>query len=262
MKNKAHKSGKKNEIRRMAQEIAAQGALYASLAYCMDHRTIFSGTLHHESWFQRHYGWVLALSRESALIAIVRDYELKGYVWVRLSALETVQPEPHLTEQWALLSREVPPIQDVEGTDLSTMLFTLAHEECMVRIFTLRETEKDSRDLTGRVEKIGKKRLTFRSLDMDDLAWRSVPDKVPYDEIDLIVFQTPSLHVRESLAMGYDAYLRSINESLEVPEDMEDMDGGQDIRYRASEDMVDLEDLVDTVDTDEESDNGEDIRES
>ena len=43
--------------------------------------------------------------------------------------------------------------------------------------------------------------------------------------------------------MSYDAFIRSLNESVDLPADVEDMDG-EDVREAESEDMVDLDDLA------------------
>ena len=243
-KHRSEKKHRSRELMEMAEEIARTGSTYASLAYALENRYLCMGRLHGESFLEQHFGWVLSLNRTSALISLVHGLEPAGNAWVRLSAISMVQPEPQLTEQWRLLGHDIPdPVSDGEA-DLQGFLTGLADHEILAQYLSVGASEQDTTRLTGRIVKLGKKRLAVRELDAYELAWHPEPVKLPYESLDLILFDTPLLRAREKLSMSYDAYIRSLNESVDLPSGVEDMEDGEDVRETESEDMVDLEDLA------------------
>lgn len=241
-----HHSPKKRrslELREMTEDMEHSSAVYTSLAYAMEKGYLCMGRLQAESFLEQHYAWVLSLNRSFALLALVHGLEPSGYALVRLSALSEVRPEPQLTEQWTLLGNEKPALREDADSDLLTLLASLADGEVLSEYLCIGSDPRDSLRITGRIVKLGKKRLTVRELDAYELVWHAQPSKLPYERLDLILFDTPLLHARETLSMSYDAFIRSLNESVDLPADVEDMDG-EDVREAESEDMVDLDDLA------------------
>ena len=72
-------------------------------------------------------------------------------------------------------------------------------------------------------------KLSIRELDPNDLAWSPEPIKLSYEHLDVLCFGTPALLALAQLAMPYDAYIRSVNESVTVPQNMEDFEVGTDL---------------------------------
>ena len=49
--------------------------------------------------------------------------------------------------------------------------------------------------------------------------------------------------------MPYDAYIRSVNESVTVPKDMEDFEVGTDLMEGENEDLFDLDEITENEET-------------
>ncbi|MBQ8161678.1 MAG: hypothetical protein IJ083_13160 [Clostridia bacterium] len=228
----------------MAEIIAEQNAIHNTLDYCLEQSLICRVFLKQDSWSQPREWWVLALSHDFVLIQSENCFQPDGFEIHHLSNIASASPFISRTEHCRLLSMEpeVSPVAvSLESwqqimTDLSLYEHNL--------LVTMKTGDSPDRHLVcGRVEKIGRKRLTLRALDMDDLSWLPDPVKLSWDGIVSVSFATHLLSAMERLALSYDAFLHSIVEARVVSQGVTELEGTQDLRDIASEDLVDVDEL-------------------
>ena len=65
----------------------------------------------------------------------------------------------------------------------------------------------------------------------------------------MLRFETPYLLSLAEISMPYDAYIRSVNESVTVPKDMEDFEVGTDLMEGENEDLFDLDEITENEET-------------
>ena len=256
MKKTGKKSKKVKKLvqsaRHLAEEIAFQNTVHANLDYCLDTHTLCRVRLAHDSWTAARIWWVLSLSRDYVYAAHVTGFQLDGYEIVPIGCIAEAIPMVHYTDQCSMMELAFPEdYPDLELVSLPQLFADLGALECCIQIGHEEAREENSHTVVGRIEKIGKKRVTIRGLGLDDLAWQIKPDKFLYEEVNRIVFGTQQINGYEKLAMSYEAFIRTVNESVRPPEELDDFEEGRDLRDVQSEDMVDIDELQSAEDNSE-----------
>ena len=236
----------------LAKEIAFQNSVHANLDYCLEHHTLCRITLHQDSWTAARVWWIVSLSRDYAYALRMVDFTPDGYEIVPVASIAEVVPMVHATEQCAMLNIAFPSdYPDLNLDSLPQLLSDLSLQEGLITLAHETSREENSHSVTGRIEKVGKKKVTIRGVDPADLTWHIKPDKMSYEEINRILFGTRQIAAYEHLAMSYDAFIRTANETVQAPEGLDDFEGGNDVRETASEDLVDIDELVAMEDLDD-----------
>ncbi len=234
------------KVKVMAQQIAYENASYNTLTYCLEHQVLCHVLYAEESWTQMRTYHVLKATREYAYVLRADDYHYSGYEIIRLSMISYISPAPELTDHYHMSNLELPSdIPELDIDDLPGTMQKIARMDTLVAVGHIGEDESSSFIVCGHLEKLGKKKIALRELDVNQLAWNPKPRKYTYDDLDFILFRTPNLKAMEQLAMSYEAYIRSINESISVPNEIEDFEVGTDLLEGPSEDFVDIDELTD-----------------
>ena len=248
MKQKGKKARKLAEkAQEMAEQIAYESAISNTFAFCMEKGMLCLVLLRGERWTQRHVWRILAVGREFVYCLRADDFRYDGYEIHRISDAVDIVPAPELTEQYRMLNVALPAaIPEIDLSDIQGAMSRVAGLDRLVCLTHLGSQESSSSVHIGHLEKLGKKRISIRDLDAHDLSWLPEPAKLAYEDMDSLAFGTPVLCAYEKLAMSYDAYIRSLNESLTVPRDTEDFDVGTDILEGASEDLIDFDEIAES----------------
>ena len=251
MKQKGNKKSRKlsKQAQTIAKQIAAENALFNTLSYCLERKVLCRVLLQGEKWTQNRVWMILQASREFVFVLRATDFQYTGYELHRLTDLADVLPAPELTEHYRLL--DILPPENVPELNLESLpeaLQTVAAKENLVMVAHIGPDEDTSVVVCGHFEKLGKKKLSIRELDPNDLAWSPEPIKLSYEHLDVLCFGTPALLALAQLAMPYDAYIRSVNESVTVPQNMEDFEVGTDLMEGENEDLFDIDELMGTED--------------
>ncbi len=262
MKSKNKKVRKLNQrAQAIAEQIAYESAVSNTFVFCMERGLLCTVLLNDERWTQRHIWRVINVSREFVYCLLADNFQYSGFTLHRISDIAAVSPAPELTEHYHLRQVQLPEsVPDLSLDSLQTAISGISRLDTLLHIGHIGKNEDTSALFTCHIEKVGKKKLSLRSLDIHDLSWAAQPSKLSYEDLDFITFSTPYLIAFEQLAMPYDAYIRSLNESLNVPQNTEDFEVGSDLLEVPSEDMIDYDDLADMVShEDDQSDESMDI---
>ena len=252
MKHKGKKKSRKlsEQAQEMAKQIAYESAFFNTLSFCLERHILCKVLMNGEKWTQHRIWHVLEVTREFVFVLCADSFQYGGYELHRLSDLADTLPAPELTEQYKLLGVQLP--QDIPELNLDSLpeaLQTIASLESLVMVAHVEQDEESSIQVCGHLEKLGKKKLSIRELDQNDLAWSPEPFKLAYENLDVLRFATPSLLALSQLAMPYDAYIRSVNESVTVPQAMEDFEVGTDLMEGENEDFVDIDEITEADET-------------
>ena len=249
---KGKKKSKKlsQQAEAMAKQIAVENALLNTLSFCMERNVLCRVLMQGEKWTQHNVWLVLQVSREFVFVLRATDFRFAGYEIHRLRDIVEAVPVPELTEHYHMLSVE--PEEKIPELDLESLpeaLQSIAAHENLVQVAHIGPDEESSVVVCGHLEKLGKKKISIRELDPNDLAWSPEPIKLSYDNLDVLRFETPYLLSLAEISMPYDAYIRSVNESVTVPKDMEDFEVGTDLMEGENEDLFDLDEITENEET-------------
>ena len=261
MKDKGKKSRKLSQrAQEIAEQIAYESAISNTLLFCMERGMLCYVRMHGERWTQKHVWRVLNLSREFVYVLRADAFRYEGYELHRISDLADIAPAPELTEHYHLIKVPLPQdIPEVDPESLQSMLSSIVPLETLVLAGHIGQQEDSSREYVGHFEKLGKKKLSLRTLDPHDLAWSPNTTKLAYEDLDYLIFRTPTLYAFEKLAMPYDAYIRSLNEAVSVPLDTEEFEVGTDLLEEPSEDLIDFDEIAEIAAHAESPEDAEEI---
>ena len=232
----------------MAEQIAYQSVVSNTFAFCMERGMLCSVLLKGERWTQRHIWRVLGVGREFVYVMHADQFQYAGYEVHRLDDVAGVNPAPELTEHYHLMQVSLPEtIPQLDLDTIETALEQIVPLDRLIQAGHIGQQEDSSIQYTGHLEKLGKKKVSLRELDLHDLAWSAQPVKLAYEDLDYLVFCTPALLAFERLGMPYDAFIRSLNESVSVPPDTEDFEVGTDLLEGVNEDTIDLDEFSDLM---------------
>ena len=245
-KKKARKLSERAQA--MAEQIAFQSVISNTFVFCMERGLLCRVLLKDERWTQRRIWRVLSVGREYVYCMHADQFRYAGFEVHRLDDVAAVSPAPELTEHYHLMKVDLP--ENIPSLDLDSIesaLETIAPMDHLVLLGHIGQQEEASSLYMGHLEKLGKKKISLRELDAQELAWSPQPVKMPYEDLDFLVFGTPALQAFEQLAMSYEAFIRSLNESLTLPPDTEDFDVGTDLLEGPSEDTIDLDEFTELM---------------